>query len=174
MKKYTLYKHTLPDGKIYIGCTSRSPEDRWKYGFGYYNNKPFHEAIMFYGWGNIDHEIIATGLDREQAFRIEHELIVAAKSNDPAFGYNVSSGLGKTGCSVKHSEETLAKISCGRKGKLMGAESPVARPVFCVELTAYFISAKQAQDVTGVNRAHICQVCKGQRKSAGKMHWHYA
>lgn len=174
MKKYTLYKHTLPDGKVYIGCTSRTPEERWGGGYNYYNNKRFYEAIMFFGWANIEHEIIAENLDRNVAFQLEHELITAYKSNNPEFGYNVSSGFGKTGCVVKHSEETIAKISKSRKGKNVGKDSPVARAVFCVELDVVFDTAKQAEEVTGVSRAHICQVCKGQRKRAGKMHWKYA
>lgn len=174
MKTYTLYKHTLPDGKIYIGCTSRKPEERWQGGHGYYNNKRFYDAILFYGWNNIGHEVIAENLERNAAYQLEHELIVAHQSNNPEFGYNVSSGFGKTGCIVKHSEETLAKISEGRKGKAAGAKHPMARPVYCVELDTVFDYAKQAEEITGVCRAHICQVCKGQRKRAGKMHWEYA
>jgi hypothetical protein len=27
---YTLYKHTAPNGKVYIGITSRKPESRWE------------------------------------------------------------------------------------------------------------------------------------------------
>ena len=173
MKKYTVYKHTLPDGKVYIGCTARTPEEIWGEGYNYYKNKRFYEAIMFYGWRNIAHEIIATGLGKEEAFALEHELILQAKSNEPSKGYNVSTGLGKTGCSVHHSKETIAKISKARKGKLTGKDSPIARAVFCVELDMTFDTAVKAQEVTGVNRSHICQVCKGQRKRAGKMHWEY-
>lgn len=36
MKKYFLYKHTFPNGKVYIGITSRvNPERRWLGGRGY-------------------------------------------------------------------------------------------------------------------------------------------
>lgn len=174
MKTYTLYKHTLPDGKIYIGCTARAPEVRWAGGHGYQKNQRFYEAILYHGWSNIDHEIIASNLDKESAFRLEHELIVSHRSYEPERGYNVSTGFGRTGFSIKHSEETRNKISQSRIGKMAGKDSPVARAVFCVELNCVFDTAKQAQDMTGVNKAHICQVCRGQRKRAGKMHWEYA
>lgn len=28
-RKYTVYKHTSPEGKVYVGCTSTSPKRRW-------------------------------------------------------------------------------------------------------------------------------------------------
>ena len=31
MKKWIVYKHTSPSGKVYIGITSNSPEKRWIY-----------------------------------------------------------------------------------------------------------------------------------------------
>lgn len=30
--KYVVYKHTCPNGKVYIGITSQKPEHRWKKG----------------------------------------------------------------------------------------------------------------------------------------------
>lgn len=35
MKSYTVYKHTSPSGKVYIGITCRKPEYRWNHGKGY-------------------------------------------------------------------------------------------------------------------------------------------
>ena len=32
MKSYTVYKHTSPSGKVYIGITCRKPEYRWNHG----------------------------------------------------------------------------------------------------------------------------------------------
>lgn len=29
MMNYSVYKHTAPNGKIYIGITSMKPENRW-------------------------------------------------------------------------------------------------------------------------------------------------
>ena len=62
---YCIYKHTFPDGKVYIGqtitgCTNR----RWSNGNGY-KSQPVYKAIMRYGWDNIEHEIIEDGIPAE-------------------------------------------------------------------------------------------------------------
>lgn len=32
---WVVYKHTFPNGKVYIGITGQEPYKRWKYGNGY-------------------------------------------------------------------------------------------------------------------------------------------
>ena len=46
---YSVYKHTAPNGKVYIGITSADVKDRWKNGYGYYRNEHFFKAITKYG-----------------------------------------------------------------------------------------------------------------------------
>jgi len=48
MKNYIVYKHTAPNGKIYIGVTSQKANQRWKNGFGYRPNKHFFSDIVKY------------------------------------------------------------------------------------------------------------------------------
>ena len=48
-----VYKHIFPNGAIYIGRTSMSPEDRWLNGWGYKQNPLAFNAILKYGWDNI-------------------------------------------------------------------------------------------------------------------------
>lgn len=56
---FIVYKHTvLPTGKVYIGCTTQSVDDRWKNGCGYSGSTHFNRAIKKYGWENISHEIL--------------------------------------------------------------------------------------------------------------------
>lgn len=111
--------HTCPNGKKYIGITSRNCEDRWRNGGGYKNNKHFYSAILKYGWDNIIHEVLSTGLSKETAFRCETSLIAFYKSDNPLYGYNHSKGgEGKTGFSP--SVETRQKI----KNKLTGRQRP--------------------------------------------------
>ncbi len=170
---YVVYKHTFPDGKVYIGCTKRNPFKRWDNGWGYYNNKLFMQAILLVGWNNIKHEIIFEGLNKRKAYEIENEMILKYRSNEKEYGYNISTGFGKTGTHYKHSKETLQKISNSRKGKRVKEEHPMAKPIYCVELDKIFLYGKLAEEETGVNRSHICQVCRGQRKTAGGYHWQY-
>lgn len=48
-KKYYIYKHTAPNGKVYIGMTSKNPQERWDSGHGYRKHKYFWNAIKKYG-----------------------------------------------------------------------------------------------------------------------------
>lgn len=81
MNDWTVYKHTLPDGKVYIGITSLSPTERWDNGLGYKDQHRFFKHIVKYGWDNIKHEIIVNGISEQTARLLEKELIVEAKGN---------------------------------------------------------------------------------------------
>lgn len=85
---YLVYKHTTPDGKIYIGITQNHPQTRWNEGGGYEKQSKFYRAIQKYGWINIKHEIIAAGLSEKEAKELENALIIETKSYDAAIGYN--------------------------------------------------------------------------------------
>lgn len=111
---YTIYKHTSPSGKYYIGVTKQNPKDRWKNGYGYLDNEYFTRAIKKYGWNNIKHEILFTNLTKEEAEQKEIELIAFYKSNNRDFGYNIENGGSLSG---KHSEYTRLKISNALKGE---------------------------------------------------------
>lgn len=63
---YSVYKHTFPNSKIYVGITFRNPKIRWGNGNNYSNNKYMTNAIRKYGWNNISHEILFTGLTKEK------------------------------------------------------------------------------------------------------------
>lgn len=110
-KKYCVYRHTSPIGKVYIGVTSITPERRWENGHGYKYNTHFWNAIVKYGWDNFSHEILYAGLTREQAFSLEKELIYQYESTNPRYGYNVTEGGCGGLCGVRISEETRIKKS---------------------------------------------------------------
>ena len=114
---YSVYEHITPNGKRYIGITSKRPEVRWQNGKGYKSNEYFDNAIMKYGWENIEHKIIKTTLTKEEAEQMERELIAKFQSNARDHGYNITSG-GE--CIGKHSEESKRKMS----EKLKGHPSP--------------------------------------------------
>lgn len=92
MDSYIVYKHTTPCGKVYIGMSKQIPRKRFDYGAGYNHNPRFRAAIKEYGWGNIQHEIIASNLSAEEAGSMEARLIESYHSTDPDYGYNVKSG----------------------------------------------------------------------------------
>lgn len=45
MGTYTVYKHTSPNGKVYIGITKLSVERRWQEGKNYKTSSHFNNAI---------------------------------------------------------------------------------------------------------------------------------
>lgn len=92
MKAYVVYKHTDPEGLVYIGITQKLPRKRFDYGRGYKHNRRFNEAIERIGWDNFKHDILAEGLTREEAETLEAQYIAEYRSTDPAFGYNVKTG----------------------------------------------------------------------------------
>lgn len=56
---YYIYKHTSPNGLVYIGKTTSNPKARWgKEGKGYQTAPRFYAAILLHGWENFTHEII--------------------------------------------------------------------------------------------------------------------
>ncbi len=113
-KRYSVYKHTVPNGKVYIGITSKQANERWLNGRGYSRNRHFWNAIKKYGWENIVHEIIADGLEKDEACRLEQFYIAAYGSSNPDKGYNMTTG-GETG--AKHTIESRQKLSASKTGK---------------------------------------------------------
>lgn len=86
---YIVYKHTAPNGKVYIGITGFDPKYRWLNGRGYDTQPVFFNAIIKYGWINFKHEILFTDLTKEEALDKEEHLIRETKSYDRRYGYNV-------------------------------------------------------------------------------------
>jgi len=90
-RTYCVYMHECPNGKRYIGITSRSPESRWNCGHGY-DEQFFGKAVKKYGWENISHTVLSYGLTKEEAEEAEKGFIRLFKSNNPKYGYNCTEG----------------------------------------------------------------------------------
>lgn len=122
---YKVYRHITPSGKSYIGMTCQDVDKRWKKGFGYDTQPAFHRAIQKYGWDNIEHEILAEGLSKEEACEMEIKLIAEFKSNDPEFGYNLTTGGdGANGLVIP--EDLRKKLSDSAKGNKWKAGKPIS------------------------------------------------
>jgi len=116
MENYCVYKHTAPNGKVYIGITSQNVDRRWRNGNGYYQNEHFSRAIKIFGWENFQHEIMFEDLKKDEACEKEAMLIKLYKSNNDRFGYNKSKGGEKPAQGIKHSDETKKKMSLAHIG----------------------------------------------------------
>lgn len=112
---YTIYCHTFPHGKVYVGLTKQKAEGRFKGGHGYKDCPAMNRAIQKYGWKSIDHDIIGTVDTLEEAEKLERYLIALMNSTDPRNGYNILPG-GNVGGNAP-SEETKRKIGNANRGK---------------------------------------------------------
>lgn len=195
---WSVYLHIFPNGKRYVGITSKDPVKRWgRSGSGYRGQSLMYSAIKKYGWDNIQHIVLCSGLSKESAYKHELELISQYQTTDLQHGYNLSIG-GYGGYGVKRSEETRKKIrdnhadtsgeNCYWFGKKLSqshrdkisanhadfteGKHPRAKPVYCVELDRRFDCTRQAERILGIR--HVANCCRGTRKTAGGYHWVYA
>lgn len=91
MGEFTVYSHVNKINNItYIGITKREPKLRWANGFGYKTNPYFWRAIVKYGWDGFSHNILHTGLSKDDAIEIEESLIRHYKNL--GLSYNISDG----------------------------------------------------------------------------------
>lgn len=114
-KRWLLYRHISPSGKVYIGITSRDADKRWPKGFGYKVCKLFFRAILKYGWDNIRHEVLFTNLEESRAKRLEIELIRHYKRL--GISYNITDGGGGY-LGFTPLEETRMKLSEASKRRV--------------------------------------------------------
>ena len=110
-KGYSVYSHTSPSGKVYVGITKQRPTARWEHGKGYQDNKHFYSAILKYGWENFTHRVLYTGLTKQEAEATEIRLIAKGNLTDRRYGYNRDLG------GNLHSEETIRKCSEANSGE---------------------------------------------------------
>lgn len=198
MKSYTVYRHISPSGKVYIGITCMKPEYRWNHGKGYkeIDQPVFSRAIKKYGWDNITHEILYSGLTEKDAKNLEINLIKQYKSL--GLSYNITDGgdggRGLHNKRKKMSDETKLKMSKSRKGLLagnknpmygrhetapaygkFGKEHPASKKVYQYDLLGNFIKEwdclSDAQRHLNILVTHITACCNGRQKTAGGYIW---
>ena len=85
---WSVYRHTFPDGKVYIGVTSMDPKMRWANGDGYRNQTKMQAAIEKYGWDNIEHTVLFNGLSENEAKKKERLLIEESDAKGGSGNYN--------------------------------------------------------------------------------------
>ena len=119
-RKFIVYKHTSPNGKVYIGITSQKPNRRFRDGKGYYNNKHFYNAIKKYGWDNFSHEVLFDNLTEEEAKLMEQFYIALYDSFKN--GYNRTLG-GEGLLGYTPTEETRIKLRNANIGKKPSPET---------------------------------------------------
>lgn len=172
MKSYYIYKHTSPDGKVYIGATSQRPAKRWGGGSGYVSNPYFAQDIRKYGWEAFTHEILASGLTKAEAGAEEARFIREHHSAERPFGYNIDLGGYSAG---RVSAETRAKMSASHKGHPTSAEtraklsaSHKGKPLTPAQLAGVRAQGLRRRGVSlpEATRAKISAALSGRKRSA--------
>lgn len=107
-KLFTVYRHTSPSGKVYIGITCQDVRNRWQNGKTYKDSTHFKRAIRKYGWKNIKHEVLFNNLPKQRAIDLEISLIRHYKGL--GISYNVTNG-GEGTNGFHHSKESRQKMS---------------------------------------------------------------
>lgn len=107
-KRQTVYFHLTPELKAYIGRTTR---ERSLYQATTYRNcTEFWDAVQAYGWDNISHHVVESGLDEEEARNLERQLIDAAGRQS----YNVRMAAAKA---FTADESSLNRKSMKKRAK---------------------------------------------------------
>lgn len=170
---WSLYKHTSPSGKVYIGI-AKDVKHRWRAnGKGYKGSTRIWYAIQKYGWNNFKHEIIADGLTREEASGLEKLTIAKYKSTDPMYGYNLTEG----GYDGVPCEETRRRVSAALSGHEVSDDVRAALSdfhsikVICLENMTVYKNAKEAGSALGVCSSSVGKVCSGAASNAGGYHF---
>lgn len=185
-KSYCVYKHTAPNGKVYIGITCQNPLHRWCNGNGYKGNTHFYNAIKKYGWNNFKHEILFEELTANEAAEKEIELIAKYKSNNIQFGYNLTSGgLSYSEKHPHYSEQSKLKIKRNHKGtrgyhfteqqkrNISISKNATKKSVLCIELNIIFPSLSEAAKYVGGTYANISSCCHGKLETSAGYHWRF-
>ena len=185
-KCFVVYKHTSPNGKIYVGITKQELEKRWANGNGYKNCSYFYNAIQKYGWENFDHEILYENLSEKEACDIEKKLIDDLDLLNPEKGYNLKTGgkyaklsersrqkiskslIGNTyRLGVPHTEEVKQKMRESRKGK----NSPLFGKHLSEETKKKISDAKKGISLSDEHKKKLSKLRQGEKNGFyGKHH----
>lgn len=194
-RTYCVYRHTSPDGKVYIGMTSIRPTHRWWRGKGYKDNPLLTADVEKYGWDAFSHEIIRGGLTKEQAQAAEVALIRRHRSRDKARGYNIGKGGAYSPASYE-GRKRISQANTGNRNKTSGtcAYKPIykvdlteeqiekyidanaqKRAVRCVETGEVFRSTREVERQLHISHSGVARCCNGtpRYKTHGGYHWEY-
>ena len=162
---FTVYMHITPSNKRYIGITSKDLEERFGSNGCLYRNQIFGRAINKYGWDNIEHIVVAENLSKEEAKKLEIELITKYDTTNPKYGYNRSIGgdipviLGQ-----HHSEETKKKISDSNKGKeiSLSTRKQISDSVKSLWQTDEYREKQNNRVVSDISKKRMSEAHKGK------------
>ena len=128
VNRWTIYMYTFPNGKKYIGATTRPLSHRQGSSWQKYKRSTLlYEAIQEFGTENIDQTILFEGfMENRLAHELEAFFIEVYKTNanrysNPSYGYNqTDGGEGTTAKTIteERREQLRAQMDAFHKAKL--------------------------------------------------------
>lgn len=170
MKTWCVYRHVSPSGKSYIGITSQKPKYRFgKGGNGYAIGSAIQNAIQKYGWDNFEHIILYSNLTKDEACKLEQEMIQKYNSLVPN-GYNLSLGGESGSYGYKYSKEQSLAKSLRQKGKHRKPMSEETKQKISKTKTGHKMGPRPKEwtkKIADANRGKKRNLTPEQRKSFG-------
>lgn len=166
---WKVYKRTCPNGRVYIGITSKTLDERMQNG--YQNNREFALDIIKYGKENIISEVLEEHDNYE--FALDREWYYIALYRDICYNKigNSKGSLHKTPPAQNplHRSPSTNTASAQRKQHIIPLTTkPTDRhicPISSYDLQGNYITtyenAKLAAKKTGINQGDIISCCKG-------------
>jgi group I intron endonuclease len=185
-----IYKITnLVNGKVYIGQTTKSIKERWKWHVAHKGCKFLNRAIRKYGKDNFKIEEIYTAFTKEELDASEKYFIKEFNTLVPN-GYNICIGGAAPMQNRKHSVEAKSTISkkmlgikksiehskniaeskMGNKNPMFGKigfASKVSKSIVCINNNKIYGSARQAALELNLQPQNISKVLTGKRLTCG-------
>lgn len=170
---WKVYKRTCPNGKVYIGITKRTLEERMS--GGYQNNRKFALDIIKYGKENIISEILEVCIDYDTA--IERELYYISQYSDICYNTVGNRQYRRVRpCTVPspqshlHSDSSTERSAHYKSHIVPLTTKPSNRhmcPINVYDLQGNYLStyesAKAVTQELKVNIADVVSCCKGIR-----------
>jgi group I intron endonuclease len=148
------------------------------------------ELIAYYNSNNIDsgYNMSIGGESGSKGYKYtdeqrEHMKVVNSGINNPMYGRHHTDET-KEKERIAHlrenlSEDTIYKMSIAKKGKKRDRESvekqikTISNKVICIETSVVYNGTREAGMLNNIDHSCISKVCRGERKTAGGLHWCY-
>jgi group I intron endonuclease len=181
-----IYMLTSPNGKIYIGQTTRPIHKRLgEHKKGKIGCRAIYSAIQKYGWENFKKDWYECP---DEDLNFDEDLLVSEMRTLSPKGYNLKDGGGNHG---KHSDESRLKMSKAQKGKKLSKETKQkiskerlgekhhnAKRVCRYALDGTFIDSfgsigEAGRHLNKTDGSIIAKCARGERKTAYNYKWSY-
>lgn len=140
-----IYKHTFPNGKVYIGLSKQNPQIRFKNGLGYERCSLMWKAIQKYSWESVVTTIIEQDISSlELAKEREQHWIKYYNSyaNWPnSNGYNLT--IGGDGIQVYDWDFIYNEWKSGKSSKQLTEEYGICKDTITHILDSYDVSIEE-------------------------------